>query len=279
MKVIPIKDFQVGNNQNLTLMGGMNVIESEETALLVAEKFKEVTERLNINWIFKASFDKANRSSIESFRGPGMDDGLKILEKISSTFDVPVITDIHEPSQAEPVSEVCEVIQIPAFLCRQTDLVSAAAKTNSAIQFKKPQFLSAAEMKNVVEKCKSAGNEKVILCERGNIFGYNNLVVDSLNFQIMKAYSVPVMFDVTHSLQLPGGLGKSTDGRREFLLHMAKAGISQKIAGLFLEAHPDPNLAKCDGPCALKLDQLEPFLHQIKELDNIVKSQKDLDLK
>lgn len=278
MKVIPIKDFQVGNNQNLTLMGGMNVIESEETALLVAEKFKEVTEKLNINWIFKASFDKANRSSIESFRGPGMDDGLKILEKISSTFDVPVITDIHEPSQAEPVSEVCEVIQIPAFLCRQTDLVSAAAKTNSAIQFKKPQFLSAAEMKNVVEKCKSAGNEKVILCERGNIFGYNNLVVDSLNFQIMKAYSVPVMFDVTHSLQLPGGLGKSTDGRREFLLHMAKAGISQKIAGLFLEAHPDPNLAKCDGPCALKLDQLEPFLHQIKELDNIVKSQKDLDL-
>ena len=279
MKVIPIKDFQVGNNQNLTLMGGMNVIESEETALLVAEKFKEVTEKLNINWIFKASFDKANRSSIESFRGPGMDDGLKILDKISSTFDVPVITDIHEPSQAEPVSEVCEVIQIPAFLCRQTDLVSAAAKTNSAIQFKKPQFLSAAEMKNVVEKCKSAGNEKVILCERGNIFGYNNLVVDSLNFQIMKAYSVPVMFDVTHSLQLPGGLGKSTDGRREFLLHMAKAGISQKIAGLFLEAHPDPNLAKCDGPCALKLDQLEPFLHQIKELDNIVKSQKDLDLK
>ena len=279
MKVIPIKDFQVGNNQNLTLMGGMNVIESEETALLVAEKFKEVTEKLNINWIFKASFDKANRSSIESFRGPGMDDGLKILEKISSTFDVPVITDIHEPSQAEPVSEVCEVIQIPAFLCRQTDLVSAAAKTNSAIQFKKPQFLSAAEMKNVVEKCKSAGNEKVILCERGNIFGYNNLVVDSLNFQIMKAYSVPVMFDVTHSLQLPGGLGKSTDGRREFLLHMAKAGISQKIAGLFLEAHPDPNHAKCDGPCALKLDQLEPFLHQIKELDNIVKSQKDLDLK
>ena len=279
MKDIPIKDFQVGNNQNLTLMGGMNVIESEETALLVAEKFKEVTEKLNINWIFKASFDKANRSSIESFRGPGMDDGLKILEKISSTFDVPVITDIHEPSQAEPVSEVCEVIQIPAFLCRQTDLVSAAAKTNSAIQFKKPQFLSAAEMKNVVEKGKSAGNEKVILCERGNIFGYNNLVVDSLNFQIMKAYSVPVIFDVTHSLQLPGGLGKSTDGRREFLLHMAKAGISQKIAGLFLEAHPDPNLAKCDGPCALKLDQLEPFLHQIKELDNIVKSQKDLDLK
>ena len=208
-----------------------------------------------------------------------MDEGLKILEKVSSAFDVPIITDIHEPSQANPVSEVCEVIQIPAFLCRQTDLVLAAAKTNSAIQFKKPQFLSAAEMKNVVEKCKSAGNEKVILCERGNIFGYNNLVVDTLNFQIMKEYSVPVMFDVTHSLQLPGGLGKSTDGRREYLLHMAKAGISQKIAGLFLEAHPDPDKAKCDGPCALRLDQLESFLLQVKELDKLVKSQKDLDLK
>ena len=158
-------------------------------------------------------------------------------------------------------------------------MVLAAAKTNSAIQFKKPQFLSAAEMKNVVEKCKSAGNEKVILCERGNIFGYNNLVVDTLNFQIMKEYSVPVMFDVTHSLQLPGGLGKSTDGRREYLLHMAKAGISQKIAGLFLEAHPDPDKAKCDGPCALRLDQLESFLLQVKELDKLVKSQKDLDLK
>ena len=213
MKDISIKDFLIGNDQDLTLMGGMNVLESEETALLVAEKFKEVTEKLEINWIFKASFDKANRSSIESFRGPGMDEGLKILEKVSSAFDVPVITDIHEPSQANPVSEICEVIQIPAFLCRQTDLVSAAAKTKSAIQFKKPQFLSAAEMRNVVEKCNSAGNEKVIICERGNIFGYNNLVVDTLNFQIMKEYSVPVMFDVTHSLQLPGGLGKSTDGR------------------------------------------------------------------
>ena len=278
MKDISIKDFQIGNDQGLTLMGGMNVLESEETALLVAEKFKEVTDKLNINWIFKASFDKANRSSIDSFRGPGMDEGLKILDKVSSAFDVPVITDIHEPSQAKAVSEVCEVIQIPAILCRQTDLVSAAAKTKSAIQFKKPQFLSAAEMKNVVEKCKSAGNDKVILCERGNIFGYNNLVVDTLNFQIMKEYSVPVMFDVTHSLQLPGGLGKSTDGRREYLLHMAKAGISQKIAGLFLEAHPDPDNAKCDGPCALQLDMIKPFLRQIKDLDVFIKNQETLNI-
>ena len=279
MNKIELSNFEVSNSSKLTVIAGLNVLETEEQAIEVANILKKVTSELGNPLIFKASFDKANRSSIESFRGPGMDEGLKILEKVSLAFDVPVITDIHEPSQANPVSEVCEVIQIPAFLCRQTDLVLAAAKTRSAIQFKKPQFLSAAEMRNVVEKCKSAGNEKVILCERGNIFGYNNLVVDTLNFQIMKEYSVPVMFDVTHSLQLPGGLGKSTDGRREYLLHMAKAGISQKIAGLFLEAHPDPDKAKCDGPCALKLDQLESFLLQVKELDKLVKSQKDLDLK
>ena len=255
-------------------MGGMNVLESEETALLIAEKFKEVTDKLEINWIFKASFDKANRSSIESFRGPGMDEGLKILEKVSSAFDVPVITDIHEPSQANPVSEVCEVIQIPAFLCRQTDLVSAAAKTKSAIQFKKPQFLSAAEMKNVVEKCKSAGNKKVILCERGNIFGYNNLVVDPLNFQILKERGNPVFFDVTHSLQQPGMLEKSTGGRSQYVFELAKAGISQNIAGLFLETHPDPSQAKCDGPCALKLSDLDIFMEKIISLDEFVKNSK-----
>ena len=274
-----LRNFEIGNNKPLTLMGGMNVLESRDLAMQVAEDFKKVTDKLNINYIFKASFDKANRSSITSYRGPGLEEGLNILKEVSDEFDVPVITDIHEPDQAEPVSEICEVIQIPAFLARQTDLVNAAANTKSIIQFKKPQFLSAPEMKNVVEKCKSAGNEKIILCERGNIFGYNNLVVDTLNFQIMKGYSVPVMFDVTHSLQLPGGLGKSTDGRREYLLHMAKAGISQKIAGLFLEAHPNPDKAKCDGPCALRLDQLESFLLQVKELDKLVKSQKDLDLK
>ena len=272
MKDISIKHFQIGNDQDLTLMGGMNVLESEDTALLVAERFKEVTDKLNINWIFKASFDKANRSSIESFRGPGMDEGLKILQKVSSTFDVPVITDIHDPSQADPVSEVCEVIQIPAFLCRQTDLVSAAAKTNSAIQFKKPQFLSAAEMKNVVDKCKSAGNDKVILCERGNIFGYNNLVVDTLNFQILKQEGNPVFFDVTHSLQQPGMLEKSTGGRGQYVYELAKAGISQNIAGLFLETHPDPGKAKCDGPCALKLSELDSFMKRVIALDEFIKN-------
>ena len=262
----------------MTLMGGMNVLESRDLAMEVAEKFKESTNNLNINYIFKGSFDKANRSSISSYRGPGIEEGLKILEEVSNTFDVPVITDIHEPLQAETVSEICEVVQIPAFLARQTDLVSAAAKTKSIIQFKKPQFLSAQEMSNVVEKCIAAGNENITLCERGNSFGYNNLVVDTLNFQILKKLSKPVIFDVTHSLQLPGGLGAVTGGRREYVLSLAKAGISQSIAGLFLEAHPNPDEAKCDGPCALPLSSLNDFLKQIKDLDDFIKDQKDIEI-
>ena len=270
---IKLRDFTIGNNENLSLMGGMNVLESRDIAMNVAEEFVKASEALNINYIFKGSYDKANRSSINSFRGPGVEEGLKILQEIRDTFNIPVITDIHEPDQAKPVSEICEIVQIPAFLARQTDLVTAAAKTNSIIQFKKPQFLSAPEMKNTIEKCISAGNEKITLCERGNSFGYNNLIVDTLNFQILKNLSKPVIFDVTHSLQLPGGLGNAAGGRREFLLSLAKAGISQGIAGLFLEAHPNPDEAKCDGPCALKLDMVKPFLKQIKELDDFVKSQ------
>ena len=274
-----LRNFDIDNSKNMTLMGGMNVLESRDLAMEVAEKFKEATNKNNINYIFKGSFDKANRSSINSYRGPGLEEGLKILEEVSNTFDVPVITDIHEPHQAQPVSEICEVMQIPAFLARQTDLVSAAAKTKSIIQFKKPQFLSAQEMSNVVEKCIAAGNENIILCERGNSFGYNNLVVDTLNFQILKKLSKPVIFDVTHSLQLPGGLGSATGGRREHVLSLAKAGISQSIAGLFLEAHPNPDVAKCDGPCALPLSYLEDFLKQIKDLDDFIKDQKDIEIK
>ena len=273
-----LRNFEIGNNKPLTLMGGMNVLESRDLAMQVAEDFKKVTDKLNINYIFKASFDKANRSSIKSYRGPGLEEGLNILKEVSDEFDVPVITDIHEPDQAEPVSEICEVIQIPAFLARQTDLVNAAASTKSIIQFKKPQFLSAPEMKNVVEKCVAAGNSNIILCERGNSYGYNNLVVDTLNFQILKKLMTPVIFDVTHSLQLPGGLGGSTDGRREYVLSLAKAGISQSIAGLFLEAHPNPDEAKCDGPCALPLSMLDEFLTQIKELDDFIKQQENLDI-
>jgi 2-dehydro-3-deoxyphosphooctonate aldolase (KDO 8-P synthase) len=270
---IKLRDFTIGNDENLSLMGGMNVLESRDLAMNVAEEFVKASEDLNINYIFKGSYDKANRSSINSFRGPGLEEGLKILQEIRDTFNIPVITDIHEPDQAKPVSEICEIVQIPAFLARQTDLVSAAAKTNAIIQFKKPQFLSAPEMKNTIEKCISAGNDKITLCERGNSFGYNNLIVDTLNFQILKNLSKPVIFDVTHSLQLPGGLGNAAGGRREFLLSLAKAGISQGIAGLFLEAHPNPDEAKCDGPCALKLDMAKPFLKQIKELDDFIKSQ------
>ena len=273
-----LRNFNIDNNESMILMGGMNVLESRDLAMEVAEKFKEVTTKHNINYIFKGSFDKANRSSINSFRGPGLDDGLKILEEVSNTFEVPVITDIHEPDQAKSVGDVCEIIQIPAFLARQTDLVNAAAKTNSIIQFKKPQFLSAPEMNNVVEKCIAAGNENVTLCERGNSFGYNNLVVDTLNFQILKKISKPVIFDVTHSLQLPGGLGNAAGGRREYVLSLAKAGISQSIAGLFLEAHPDPDKAKCDGPCALPLSALDEFLKQVKDLDNFIKCQDDLEI-
>ncbi|MGB2161534.1 MAG: 3-deoxy-8-phosphooctulonate synthase [Gammaproteobacteria bacterium] len=268
-----LRDFTIGNDENLSLMGGMNVLESRDLAMNVAEEFVKASETLNINYIFKGSYDKANRSSINSFRGPGLEEGLKILQEIRDTFNIPVITDIHEPDQAKSVSEICEIVQIPAFLARQTDLVTAAAKTNSIIQFKKPQFLSAPEMKNTIEKCISAGNDKITLCERGNSFGYNNLIVDTLNFQILKNLSKPVIFDVTHSLQLPGGLGNAAGGRREFLLSLAKAGISQGIAGLFLEAHPNPDEAKCDGPCALKLDMVKPFLKQIKELDDFIKLQ------
>ncbi len=273
MSNIKLSDFTIGNEEPMTLMGGVNVLESESVVMSVAEKFAETSSSLKINWVFKGSYDKANRSSISSFRGPGMEEGLKMLEKVKTEFNVPIITDIHEPSQAEPVSAVSDVIQIPAFLCRQTDLVVAAAKTEKIIQFKKPQFLSAPEMKNVIEKCKQTGNKKIILCERGNSFGYNNLIVDMLNFQIMKELDVPVIFDATHSLQLPGSLGDAAGGRREYLLPLAKAGLSQGIAGLFIEAHPDPDNAKCDGPCAISSDRIPDVLSQLFELDTFIKNQ------
>ena len=273
MSNLTLKNLKIGNKEPMTLMGGVNVLESESIAMSVAEQFAKAASDFNVNWIFKGSFDKANRSSISSYRGPGIDVGLKILENVKNTFDVPVITDIHECNQANQVAEICDVIQIPAFLCRQTDLVTAAAQTQKIIQFKKPQFLSAPEMKNVIEKCKEAGNSQIILCERGNSFGYNNLVVDMLNFQIMKNLNVPVIFDATHSLQLPGGLGNAAGGRREFLLPLAKAGLSQGIAGLFLEAHPNPNEAKCDGPCAISADKIYSVVSQLAALDEFIKQQ------
>ena len=270
---IQLNGFEIGNVSPLTVMGGVNVLENEDLVMRVAESFKEATEKNKINWIFKGSFDKANRSSIDSFRGPGLEEGLEILQKVKEHFNVPIITDIHEPDQAAPVSKVADIIQIPAFLCRQTDLVIAAAKTGAVIQFKKPQFLSAIEMQNVAKKCESAGNSKILMCERGNAFGYNNLVVDMLNFQVLKDIDYPVIFDVTHSLQLPGGLGNAAGGRRDLFLPLAKSGLAQKIAGLFIEAHTNPDEAKCDGPCAINTTKIGPYLSELKALDNLIKDQ------
>lgn len=270
-KIIRVGNIEIANDKPFVLFGGMNVLESRDLAMKVCEEYVRVTEKLGIPYVFKASFDKANRSSINSYRGPGLDEGLKIFEEIKKTFNVPLITDVHEPHQAAPVAEVCDIIQLPAFLSRQTDLVVAMAKTNAVINIKKAQFLAPQEMKHILTKCEEAGNERLILCERGSSFGYNNLVVDMLGFGIMKQMGYPVFFDVTHSLQMPGGRADSAGGRRAQVSELARAGISQGLAGLFLEAHPDPDNAKCDGPCALRLDKLEPFLAQLKALDELVK--------
>lgn len=274
---VTVADIPMANHSPFVLFGGMNVLESRELAFEVAEAYVEVTRKLGIPYVFKASFDKANRSSIHSFRGPGMDEGLKILADIKSRFGVPIISDVHEPAQAEPAAEVCDIIQLPAFLSRQTDLVVAMAKTGAIINIKKAQFLAPQEMKHIVRKCEEAGNDKVILCERGTSFGYNNLVVDMLGFGIMKSFNVPVFFDVTHALQMPGGRADSAGGRRAQVTDLALAGMSQGLAGLFLEAHPDPDQAKCDGPCALRLSQLEAFLARVKAVDDLVKSFKPID--
>ena len=276
-KIVRVADIEIANDKPFVLFGGMNVLESRDLALRICEEYVKVTEKLGIPYVFKASFDKANRSSINSFRGPGMEEGLKIFEEIKSTFKVPVITDVHEPYQAAPVAEVCDIIQLPAFLSRQTDLVVAMAKTDAVINIKKAQFLAPQEMRHILTKCEEAGNDRLILCERGSSFGYNNLVVDMLGFGIMKQFEYPVFFDVTHSLQMPGGRSDSAGGRRAQVTDLAKAGMSQGLAGLFLEAHPDPDNAKCDGPCALRLDKLEPFLGQLKALDELVKSFPQLD--
>ncbi|MGC3872769.1 3-deoxy-8-phosphooctulonate synthase [Halomonas sp. GXIMD04776] len=270
-RVVEFAGLQVGNTLPFMLFGGMNVLESRDMAMDVAETYIEVCARLGIPYVFKASFDKANRSSIHSYRGPGLEKGIEILADIKSRFDVPVITDVHEPWQAAPVAEVADIIQLPAFLARQTDLVVAMAETGAVINIKKPQFVAPHEMRHIIKKCQEAGNERLILCERGSSFGYNNLVVDMLGFGEMKQTDFPVIFDVTHSLQRPGGRSDSADGRRAQVFDLARAGIAVGLAGLFLEAHPDPDKALCDGPCALPLDRLEPFLNQLKQLDELVK--------
>ncbi len=270
--------IRFSNEGPLVLMAGVNVLESRDLALEVAEHMKEVTDRLRVPYVFKASFDKANRSSIRSYRGPGLEKGLEIFSEIKERFGVPVITDVHEPHQAAPVAEVCDILQLPAFLCRQTDMVAAIAAAGRIVQVKKGQFLAPEDMRHILSKFAESGNDRVLLCERGVAFGYHNLVVDMLGFGVMKGLGAPVVFDVTHSLQIPGGRESSSGGRREAALQLAKAGVSQKIAGLFLEAHPDPDQALCDGPSALPLHAFEPFLEQVVAVDRLVKSQSDLDL-
>ena len=273
-KIVQVQDIAIANERPFVLFGGMNVLESRDLALQVAEAYVEATTALGIPYIFKASFDKANRSSIHSYRGPGMDEGLKIFQEIKQTFNVPVITDVHEVHQAQPVADVCDIIQLPAFLARQTDLVEAMARTSAVINVKKPQFLSPAQMKNIVEKIHECGNDQVILCERGTCFGYDNLVVDMLGFSTMKDVSggAPIIFDVTHALQCRDPMGAASGGRRQQVAELGRAGMAVGIAGLFLEAHPNPDQAKCDGPSALPLAALKDFLAQIKAVDDTVKS-------
>jgi 2-dehydro-3-deoxyphosphooctonate aldolase (KDO 8-P synthase) len=267
-------NISVSNAAPFVLFGGINVLESRDLALRSAAEYVRVTKKLGIPYVFKASFDKANRSSIHSYRGPGLEEGLRIFEAVKAEFGVPLITDIHEPWQAASVAEVVDVLQLPAFLARQTDLVVALAKTGRVINIKKPQFLSPSQVKNIVEKFIEAGNKQLILCDRGTSFGYDNLVVDMLGFSVMKkaTNNLPVIFDVTHALQQREAGAAASGGRREQVAELARAGMATGLAGLFLEAHPDPANAKCDGPSALPLDLLEPFLQQIKALDDLVKS-------
>ena len=272
MQTIRLTDaIAFDNAAPFVLIGGMNVIEGRDVLLEAAERFVAVTAKLGIPYVFKASFDKANRSSIHSFRGPGLDRGLELLAEVKARFGVPVLTDVHEPHQAEAVAQVADIVQLPAFLARQTDLVVALARTGRVINVKKPQFLAPQEMAHILRKCAEAGNDRVLLCERGSSFGYNNLVVDMLGIDLMKRQA-PVVFDVTHALQRPGGRPDSADGRRDQAAVLGRAGIAVGIAGLFLEAHPDPDKALCDGPCALPLADLENFLAAMQAVDRAVKA-------
>ncbi|AIO65773.1 3-deoxy-8-phosphooctulonate synthase [Burkholderia oklahomensis] len=270
-----------GNDLPFVLFGGINVLESLDFTLDVCSEYVSVTRKLGIPFVFKASFDKANRSSIHSYRGVGLDEGLKIFAAVKERFGVPVITDVHEIEQAAPVAEVADVLQVPAFLARQTDLVVAIAKTGKPVNVKKPQFMSPTQLKHVVTKCREVGNDQVILCERGSSFGYDNLVVDMLGFRQMAETTggCPVIFDVTHSLQCRDPLGDASSGRRRQVLDLARAGVAVGIAGLFLEAHPDPDHARCDGPSALPLHLLEGFLSQMKAIDDLVKRMPALEIR
>lgn len=275
-----IQNIEISNNTPFCLFGGVNVLESEQFAIDVCGHYVEVCKKLDIPLVFKASFDKANRSSIHSYRGPGLEKGLEIFTAVKKEFgNIPVITDVHEPWQAKPVAEIVDVLQLPAFLARQTDLVAALAETKRPINIKKPQFISPGQMKNIVHKFEEMGNDQLMLCDRGTLHGYDNLVVDMLGFGVMKKVTnnKPIIFDVTHALQTRDSDSAASGGRRDQVCELARAGIATKIAGLFLESHPNPDEAKCDGPSALPLEILEPFLAQVKAVDDLVKSFSPLD--
>ena len=272
MKEVKVENISLSNESNFILIAGLNVLEDQGIVKEVIEELKKVTKELDIPFIFKASYDKANRSSIDSYRGPGLDKGLEMLAKIKAEYSVPLISDVHSAEEVSKAKEVLDILQIPAFLCRQTDLISSVAESGLPVNVKKGQFLSPAEVRNIIMKFEHFKNKNILICERGTTFGYNNLIVDMLGLAELKRYKYPVIFDVTHSLQKPGGEGKSTSGRRSLALDLAKAATSIGIAGLFLETHPDPDKAKCDGPCALPLKNLKGFLDQINNIDRLVKT-------
>ena len=267
---IKIADITLGANHPLCIIAGPCVIENADIVLHTAEKLKEMCSNLGLSLLFKSSYDKANRTALSSFRGPGLDKGLKILSDLRSRLQIPVISDIHSVEEVKPASEVLDALQIPAFLCRQTDLILAASKTGKPVNIKKGQFLAPWDVKNIIDKFTSAGNQNILITERGSSFGYNNLVVDFRGFPIMRSFGYPVIFDVTHSLQLPGGMGKSSGGQREFAEPLARAAVSVGVDGLFIEVHPDPDRALCDGPNMMRLDALGKLLKTCRDLDELI---------
>lgn len=270
---VQVKNFVIGEGQPLAVMSGPCVIESEEHSLSTAEMLKKIFSKYKVNYIFKSSYDKANRSSVSSFRGPGLDEGLRILEKVKKELDLPVLTDVHTPSEATAAGEVCDIIQIPAFLCRQTDLLIAAGKTRAVINVKKGQFLAPWDMENVIKKILSVGNKKIIATDRGTTFGYNNLVTDFRGIPIMQGFGFPVCFDATHSVQLPGGLGDRSGGQKEFIPILAKAAVAVGVDCLFIETHPDPEQARSDAATVLDLKDLPELLDELVQLYKVVHKQ------
>ena len=272
VREVKIMDTITVGNSEIFLIAGPCVIESEDLVMEVAGKMKEITEKQGIKYVFKASFDKANRTSINSFRGPGLEKGLEILSRVKSKYNLPIATDIHEPWQCKEASKVIDILQIPAFLCRQTDLLIAAAETGKAVNIKKGQFLAPWDMKNVIKKFEEVGNPNIMLCERGTTFGYNNLVVDMRALLEMRKLGYPIVFDATHSVQIPGGQGETTGGNREYVYPLMRSAAAIGIDGIFAEVHPDPDNAMSDGPNMLRLDKIEEVLKSVKKFDDIVKN-------